>query len=60
MLLLPGQAGYFLARIPGARLVRLDGLGHTPMYDDPARVAGVILERTTAHPSRPAVKRVSR
>ena len=51
LLLLPRQARYFVSRIPGARLVYLEGLGHTPMYDDPARVAGVILERTTAQSS---------
>jgi pimeloyl-ACP methyl ester carboxylesterase len=46
LLLFPRQAGYFLARIPQARLVRLERLGHTPMSDDPARVADVILQTT--------------
>lgn len=31
---------------PGAELVVLEGLGHVPMWDDPARVAGVIRATT--------------
>ena len=38
-LLLPRQARYFVSRIPCARLVSLEGLGHTPMYDG-ARTRG--------------------
>jgi pimeloyl-ACP methyl ester carboxylesterase len=37
-----------LARIPGAELIRLAGVGHVPMSDDPARVAELILDVTTA------------
>jgi pimeloyl-ACP methyl ester carboxylesterase len=35
-----------LDRLPGAGLVRLDGVGHVPMSDNPARVAELILEVT--------------
>jgi pimeloyl-ACP methyl ester carboxylesterase len=34
--------------LPGAEWVVLEGAGHVPMYDDPARVAELILEVTTA------------
>jgi pimeloyl-ACP methyl ester carboxylesterase len=37
-----------LERLPGAELVRLPGVGHVPMSDEPARVAELILEVTTA------------
>ena len=37
-----------LERIPGAELIRLQDVGHVPMSDDPARVAELILEVTTA------------
>ncbi|MGH3582201.1 MAG: alpha/beta fold hydrolase [Mycobacterium sp.] len=37
-----------LARLPGAELVRLDGVGHVPMSDDPAAVAQLILQVTQA------------
>ena len=33
-----------LDRLPGARLIRLPGVGHTPMADDPGLVARAILE----------------
>jgi pimeloyl-ACP methyl ester carboxylesterase len=33
-------------RLPGAELIRLAGVGHVPMYDDPARVADLILQVT--------------
>ena len=33
-------------RIPGVDLIRLKGVGHVPMSDDPARVADLILEVT--------------
>jgi pimeloyl-ACP methyl ester carboxylesterase len=46
LLLFPRQAHYFLARIAQARHVPLERLGHTPMSDDPARVAAAILETT--------------
>jgi pimeloyl-ACP methyl ester carboxylesterase len=37
-----------LERLPGAELIRLRGVGHVPMSDDPARVAELILEVTRA------------
>lgn len=33
-------------RMPAARVERLEGLGHFPMFDDPARVASAVLEAT--------------
>jgi pimeloyl-ACP methyl ester carboxylesterase len=39
------------ARLPQARFVVLDGLGHVPMFDDPRRVANAILETTAAVPA---------
>jgi pimeloyl-ACP methyl ester carboxylesterase len=47
-LLLPLQGPRFVRRVPGARLQRLEGLGHIPMPDDPAVVAHTILALTTA------------
>ena len=35
-----------LERVPGAELVRLAGVGHVPMSDDPEQVARLILEVT--------------
>jgi|SRR5271166_842036 len=37
-----------LARVPGAEVLVLPGVGHVPMYDDPALVARSILHVTTA------------
>src|ERR1700722_11909052 len=37
-----------LERLPGAELIHLEGVGHVPMSDDPARVAELILEVTRA------------
>ena len=37
-----------LERLPGAEFIRLKGVGHVPMSDDPARVAELILEVTRA------------
>jgi pimeloyl-ACP methyl ester carboxylesterase len=37
-----------LERLPGAELIRLSGVGHVPMSDDPAGVAKLILEVTRA------------
>src|ERR1700722_18406114 len=37
-----------LERLPGAELIRLQGVGHVPMSDDRARVAELILEVTRA------------
>jgi pimeloyl-ACP methyl ester carboxylesterase len=46
--LLPRQGVRAKRTIPGARLVRLRGCGHVPMNDDPALVARVIRDTTTA------------
>jgi len=35
--ILPKYAERFRAAIPGSRVVMLDGLGHVPMEEDPAR-----------------------
>jgi pimeloyl-ACP methyl ester carboxylesterase len=43
-----GFGAAMLERIPGAELIRLRDVGHVPMSDDPARVAELILEVTTA------------
>jgi pimeloyl-ACP methyl ester carboxylesterase len=43
-LLLPRQAKRAASEIPRARMVTLYGCGHVPMYDDPDRVAEVLLE----------------
>jgi pimeloyl-ACP methyl ester carboxylesterase len=43
-----GFGAAMLERIPGAELIRLRGVGHVPMSDDPAGVAELILEVTTA------------
>jgi pimeloyl-ACP methyl ester carboxylesterase len=48
-LLLPRQADRFVREIPGAELVRLPGLGHVPMSDDPEAVADSILQFTARH-----------
>ena len=46
-LLLPvRQAPRWAAHITGAEVVRLPGLGHVPMGDDPAATAAKILEVT--------------
>jgi pimeloyl-ACP methyl ester carboxylesterase len=41
-LLFPRQGPRFVDVVPGARLVRLRGLGHVPMTDDPVVVADLI------------------
>jgi pimeloyl-ACP methyl ester carboxylesterase len=43
-----GFGAAMLERIPGAELIRLRDVGHVPMSDDPARVAELILQVTTA------------
>jgi pimeloyl-ACP methyl ester carboxylesterase len=43
-----GFGAPMLERLPGAELIRLHGVGHVPMSDDPARVAKLILEVTRA------------
>ncbi|WP_084269177.1 alpha/beta fold hydrolase [Mycobacterium avium] len=46
-----------LERLPGAELIHLEGVGHVPMSDDPARVAELILEVTRAVDSAPVSTR---
>jgi pimeloyl-ACP methyl ester carboxylesterase len=46
-------------RLPQARFVRLAGCGHTPMTDDPALVAGILL-RGSSRPLRPAASDLTR
>jgi pimeloyl-ACP methyl ester carboxylesterase len=46
------QALLARARLPQARFERLAGCGHTPMTDDPALVAGILL-RGSSRSSRP-------
>jgi pimeloyl-ACP methyl ester carboxylesterase len=53
-LLFPRQADRFVREIPGAELVRLKGLGHVPMGDDPQAVADAILDFTARHAQEPA------
>jgi pimeloyl-ACP methyl ester carboxylesterase len=48
-LLLPRQADRLLREIPRAELVKLPGLGHVPMADDPEAVAESILQFTARH-----------
>jgi|SRR5947209_15506031 len=43
-LLLPRQAGRAAREVPRARMITLYGAGHVPTYDDPDRVAAVLLE----------------
>ncbi len=43
-----GFGAPMLERLPGAELIRLHGVGHVPMSDDPATVAKLILEVTRA------------
>ena len=40
--------GATVVLMPGAELVRVPGIGHVPMYDEPAEVARLILEVTAA------------
>jgi pimeloyl-ACP methyl ester carboxylesterase len=43
-ILLPRQAARYGEVLPNAEIVELEGLGHTPMADDPDLVARVVLE----------------
>ena len=43
-----GFGSAMLERLPGAELIRLRGVGHVPMSDDPAGVAELILQVTAA------------
>jgi pimeloyl-ACP methyl ester carboxylesterase len=47
-LLIPRQGRRAERTVPGARMVWLKGLGHTPMWDDPPQVARVLLEGSAA------------
>ena len=44
------HADRFRREIPGVDFRVMPGVGHTPMWDDPARVAEVLLEGSTAGP----------
>jgi pimeloyl-ACP methyl ester carboxylesterase len=48
VLLLPAQGRRWAESIPSSRLVRLPGLGHTPMPDDPDMVTDVIVRTAAA------------
>lgn len=54
VLLWPWQGQRWHADLPGSRLVRLPGLGHTPMPDDPDQVVDVITRTADAAAARPA------
>jgi pimeloyl-ACP methyl ester carboxylesterase len=59
LILLPRQGRRFERLIPGAELRYLEGLGHTPMSDDPEVLAGAIGElalrpRPERHAAAPA------
>ncbi len=43
--------------LPQAEWIVIEGAGHVPMFDDPARVADLILEVTTASRTRAVVAR---
>jgi pimeloyl-ACP methyl ester carboxylesterase len=45
-LMRPRQGVRAVERLPFARLVPLAGCGHVPLWDDPERVAGVLLDAT--------------
>jgi pimeloyl-ACP methyl ester carboxylesterase len=49
VLLLPRQGDRFVREIPNAELLRLPGLGHAPMSDDPGVTAAAILDFTARH-----------
>ncbi len=65
-LLLPRQARRAQRRIPSARVIMLSRCGHVPTYDDPERVAALLLEgsavplRATAAPAARAPRRTRR
>jgi 3-oxoadipate enol-lactonase len=48
----PGNGEVLAQRIPGARLVLLDGLGHLFFHEDPERAAGVVLDFLDDEPPR--------
>ena len=43
---------------PGARYVELEGVGHTPTWDDPPLIAELLLEASAATPRRPSSRSV--
>lgn len=43
----------YIERVEGARGTVIDGVGHVPMYDDPAQVAAAIVAVTAAEPQDP-------
>ncbi|MDQ6836574.1 MAG: alpha/beta fold hydrolase [Actinomycetota bacterium] len=44
----PRQSARAAKAIPSARVLSLEGCGHVPTYDDPDRVARILLQRTGA------------
>jgi pimeloyl-ACP methyl ester carboxylesterase len=46
------HAGRFRREIPGVEFRVLPGLGHTPMWDDPGQIAGLIADFATAAQAR--------
>ncbi|MGI9183794.1 MAG: alpha/beta fold hydrolase [Solirubrobacteraceae bacterium] len=51
-LLLPRQAKRAAALIPNARIVRLEGCGHVPTFDDPPAVTRLLLDGSAAKAQR--------
>jgi pimeloyl-ACP methyl ester carboxylesterase len=47
--LLPRQAKRAARKLPTAQIVMLEGCGHVPTYDDPQRVARVLLEGSSSY-----------
>jgi pimeloyl-ACP methyl ester carboxylesterase len=51
----PGNGVVLAERIPGAKLVLLDGLGHLFWHEDPQRAARAILDFTQPSTYRPGL-----
>jgi pimeloyl-ACP methyl ester carboxylesterase len=50
----PRSHRYFQAQLPrGTRITELDGVGHIPMFEAPARVTAVINDFLSEHIQRP-------